>query len=186
LLYVLTETLAMAHPVIPFVTEEIYGYLPGSEGLLAAGIEPHDEQIDEQAEASLQRMTEAVQALRAWRDFAEVKVRVVLPARLVAEGYEETAEQLARMARLSLTSDGAEPATSVPIPGGVVEVLPSPELDLNAAERKRADRRAALEREIEQSERKLANPGFVSKAPPHVVEAELEKLARLKAELEAL
>jgi valyl-tRNA synthetase len=68
----------------------------------------------------------------------------------------------------------------------VIEVLPSPELDLGAAERKRAARRAALEREIEQSERKLANPGFVSKAPPQVVEAEREKLARLKEELNAL
>jgi valyl-tRNA synthetase len=168
------------------VTEEIYSYLAGSEGLLAAGIEPHVEQIDEQAEASLQRMIEAVQALRAWRDFAEVKVGVTLPARLVADGYEETAELLARMARLSLTSDGAEPATSVAIPGGVIEVLPSPELDLGAAERKRVAGRAALEREIEQSERKLANPGFVSKAPPQVVETEREKLARLKDELEAL
>jgi valyl-tRNA synthetase len=186
LLYVLSETLAMAHPVIPFVTEEIYDYLPGSEGLLAAGIEQHREEIDEQAEASLERMIEAVQALRAWRDFAEVKVGATLTARLVADGYEETAEQLARMARLSLTSDGAEPATSVAIPGGVVEVLPSEELDLGAAERKREKRRGELEREIEQSERKLANPGFVSKAPPQVVDAERQKLARLKDELESL
>ena len=33
-----TETLALAHPIIPFVTEEIYGYVPGAEGLLAAGV----------------------------------------------------------------------------------------------------------------------------------------------------
>jgi valyl-tRNA synthetase len=186
LLYVLTETLAMAHPVIPFVTEEIYAYLPGSEGLLAGGIERHTEQTDEQAEASLERMIEAVQALRAWRDFAEVKVGVTLPARLVAEGYEETREQLARMARLSLTSDGSEPAARVPIPGGAVELLPSPDLDLGAAERKRLTRRGTLDREIEQCERKLANAGFVSKAPADVVEAERQKLARLKAEREAL
>jgi valyl-tRNA synthetase len=186
LLYILTETLAMAHPVIPFVTEEIYGYLPGSEGLLAAGIEPRTEQIDEQAEASLQRMIEAVQALRAWRDFAEVKVGVTLLARLVAEGYQETQQQLARMARLEFTSDGAVAATSVPIPGGAVEVLPSPDLDLGAAERKRAARRATLDTEIDRLERKLANKGFLSKAPPDVVEAEREKLKRLRDELDAL
>ena len=186
LLYVLTETLAMAHPVIPFVTEEIYSYLPGSRGLLAAGIEPRAAEIDEQAEASLQRMIEAVQALRAWRDFAEVKPGEILPARLVAEGYDETRDQLARLARLTLSSDGAAAATSVPIPGGAVELLPSPELDLGAAERKRAARRAGLETEIERAERKLANPGFVSKAPPDVVKAEREKLARLRDELEAL
>jgi valyl-tRNA synthetase len=186
LLYVLTETLAMAHPVIPFVTEEIYGYLPDAEGLLAAGIESRAGAVDEQAEAALRRMIEAVQALRAWRDFAEVKAAATLPARLAADGYDETREQLARLARLSLQSDGAAPATSVPIPGGVIELLPSRELDLEAVERKRAARRAALEGEIERSERKLANQGFVSKAPPEVVEAEREKLRRLREELESL
>ncbi|HEY2653772.1 MAG TPA: class I tRNA ligase family protein, partial [Solirubrobacteraceae bacterium] len=186
LLYVLTETLAMAHPVIPFVTEEIYGYLPDAEGLLAAGIESRAGAVDEQAEAALRRMIEAVQALRAWRDFAEVKAAATLPARLAADGYDETREQLARLARLSLQSDGAAPATSVPIPGGVIELLPSRELDLEAVERKRAARRAALEEEIERSERKLANQGFVSKAPPEVVEGEREKLRRLREELESL
>ena len=38
LLHVLTQTLAIAHPMIPFVTEEIYRYVPGAEGLLAAGL----------------------------------------------------------------------------------------------------------------------------------------------------
>jgi valyl-tRNA synthetase len=186
LLHVLVETLALAHPMIPFVTEEIYGYVPGAVGLLAAGIESEDAPVDDAAEASLARMIEAVQALRAWRDFAEVKVGATLAARLIAEGYEDTREHLARLARLSLTSDGAVPVTSVPIPGGAVEVLPSPDVDLAAADRKRAAQRAGLEQEIERSERKLANQGFVAKAPPEVVQAERDKLARLRAELEAL
>jgi valyl-tRNA synthetase len=186
LLYVLTETLAMAHPVIPFVTEEIYGFVPGATGLLAAGIPSESAQVDEGAEAALGRMIEAVQTLRAWRDFAEVKAGVTLPARLVADGYEETGEHLAWLAHLAFTSDGAAAATSVPIPGGAVELLPSPALDLGAAERKRAARRAEIEAEIDRAERKLANDGFVSKAPPHVVAAEREKLADLRSELEAL
>jgi len=186
LLRVLVETLALAQPIIPFVTEEIYGYVPGAVGLLAAGIESAVAPVDDAAEASLARMIEAVQVLRAWRDFAEVKVGATLPARLIAEGYEDTREHLARLARLSLTGDGAAPVTSVPIPGGAVEVLASPDVDLAAAERKRASQRAVLEQEIERSERKLANDGFVAKAPPAVVQAERDKLARLRAELEAL
>jgi valyl-tRNA synthetase len=74
----------------------------------------------------------------------------------------------------------------VPIPGGAIELLATPELDLEAAERKRAGRRAAVQQEIDRAERKLANDGFVSKAPPHVVEAEREKLETLRAELAAL
>jgi len=186
LLHVLLQTIALAHPIIPFVTEEIYAHVPGTEGLLAAGITLEPASVDDRAEASLQRMIEAVQALRGWRDEAEVKVGVTLPARLAAEGYEDTSEHLARMARLSLTSDGAAPAASVPIPGGAIELLPSPDLDLGAAERKRAARRAALEQEVERLERKLANDGFVTKAPAHVVQAERDKLVRLREELQAL
>jgi valyl-tRNA synthetase len=186
LLHVLTQTLAVAHPIIPFVTEEIYAFVPGATGLLAAGIGSERVPVDDGAEASLGRMIEAVQALRAWRDEAEVKVGATLPARLVAEGYDETREHLARLARLAFTTDGDDPAVSVPIPGGTVEVLPSAELDLKAAERKRAARRAAVQDEIERAKRKLANDGFVSKAPAHVVAAEREKLEDLRAELEAL
>jgi len=186
LLHVLTETLAMAHPVIPFVTEEVYRYVPGSEGLLAGGIESHPDQIDEQAEAAIARMIDAVQALRAWRDFAGVKAAAILPGRLAADGYDETREQLARMARMSFTSDGAEPVSAVAIPGGTIELLRSPDLDLEAIERKRASRRASLQKEIERIEGKLGNPEFVSKAPAHVVDAERAKLAALLEELESL
>jgi valyl-tRNA synthetase len=187
LLYVLTQTLAIAHPMIPFVTEEIYRYIPGSEGLLAAGLpEVQATPVDETAEASVARVIEAVQALRGWRDFAGVRAAATVPARLAAEGYEETGEHLARLARVAFTSDGAEPVASVPVPGGTVEILPSDEVDLEGAERRLAARRAKLETEIERAERKLANQGFVDKAPAEVVQAERDKLKRLKDELDSL
>ncbi len=187
LLHVLTQTLALAHPLIPFVTEEIYAYVPGAEGLLAAGI--HSEapaRLDEDAEATLARVIEAVTALRAWRDVAGVKPGATVPARLAADGYEDTGEHLERLARLSFDGDGAEPVATVPVPGGAVELLASEHVDLEAAEHKRAAQRAKLESEIERAERKLANQGFVAKAPAHVVDAEREKLERARAELEAL
>jgi valyl-tRNA synthetase len=187
LLYVLTQTLQVAHPMIPFVTEEIYRYVPGTEGLLAAGLlQAPEAPVDESAEASVQRVIEAIQALRGWRDFAGVRAAATVPARLAAEGYEETGEHLARLARLAFTSDGADPVASVPVPGGTVEILPSDDVDLEGAERRLAARRAKLEAEIERAERKLGNQGFVAKAPPEVVQAERDKLERLRAELESL
>jgi valyl-tRNA synthetase len=186
LLYVLVETVALAHPMIPFVTEEIYGFIPGAHGLLAAGIHGEDVAADEAAEASLARAIEAVQALRGWRDVAGVKAGVTVPARLAAEGYEETGEHVARLARMSFTSDGAEPVATVPVPGGAVEILPSDEVDLEEAQRRAEAKRATLRGEIERAERKLANEGFVTKAPPDVVQAERDKLDRFRTELEAL
>jgi valyl-tRNA synthetase len=187
LLHVLTQTLAIAHPMIPFVTEEIYRYVPGATGLLAAGLPPAPAaEVDERAEAAVARVIEAVQAVRGWRDFAGVKAAATVPARLAAEGYEETGEHLARLARMSFTSDGANPVATVPVPGGAVEILPSDDIDVEGAQRRLAARRAKLEAEIERAERKLGNQGFVDKAPEEVVAAEREKLARLRAELESL
>ena len=187
LLHVLTQTLAIAHPMIPFVTEEIYRYIPGADGLLAAGLpEAPATPVDAQAEASVGRVIEAIQALRGWRDFAGVRAAATVPARLAAEGYEETGEHLARLARLAFTSDGAEPVATVPVPGGAVEILPSADIDAEGAQRRLAARGAKLEAEIERAERKLANEGFTAKAPPDVVQAERDKLERLRAELDSL
>ncbi len=186
LLDVLVETLALAHPMIPFVTEEIYSYVPGAEGLLAAGIANDEAASDAAAEASLARVIEAVQALRGWRDLAGIKAGTTVSARLAADGYEETGEHLARLARVAFTDDGAEPVASVPVPGGAIEILPSDDVDLGEAQRRAEAKRAKLEAEIERSQRKLANERFVAKAPPEVVQAERDKLERLRAELEAL
>jgi valyl-tRNA synthetase len=187
LLHVLVQTLALAHPIIPFVTEEIYSHVPGVDGLLAAGIEQSPSFApDELAEQSLARTIEAVQALRGWRDFAGVKAGARVTARLAAGGYGETAPQIGRLTRIDFSQDGGEPVASVPVPGGAVEILGGDSLDLDAAEQRRAAARAKLKQELEQSEAKLRNEGFVAKAPAQVVEREREKLARLRTELEAL
>jgi valyl-tRNA synthetase len=186
LLHVLTETLAIAHPMIPFVTEEIWGYVPGAEGLLAARTDTVSGAVDEPAEDAVARVIEAVQAVRGWRVEAGVKVSAVLPARLSADGYDETREHVARLGRLQWSADGGDGVAAVAVPGGLVEFLPSEDLDLDAAGRRREEERAKVQAEIDRSEAKLANPGFVEKAPPAVVQAERDKLERLRAELRAL
>jgi valyl-tRNA synthetase len=65
-------------------------------------------------------------------------------------------------------------------------VLASDAVDAGAAAERAAARRGKLEQEIARAEGKLANQGFVAKAPAAVVEAEREKLERLKRELEEL
>ena len=173
--------------MIPFVTEEIYRYIPGSEGLLAAGLpELMATPVDETAEASVGRVIEAVQALRGWRDFAGVRAAATVPARLAARAMRRPKSTWRASARLAFTADGAEPVASVPVPGGTVEILPSDERRPRGRRARAAARRAKLEEEIERAERKLANQGFVDKAPPEVVQAERDKLKRLKDELESL
>jgi valyl-tRNA synthetase len=192
LVHILTETVTLAHPLIPFVTEEIHSHIPGSEGMLARRRStPSPDQIDPAAEAPTESLIAAIQAVRAWRDAAEVKPAAILPARLQAGGYERTAESLARLARLEIVPVTAAPpageaAGTVPVPGGVIELLPTDAIDLGAAAEKRERKRAELLKEIARAEGKLANSGFVDRAPPNVVEAERAKLAALTEELEAL
>jgi valyl-tRNA synthetase len=129
---------------------------------------------------------EAVQQVRGWRDQVGVAAGDRVPARLDADGYEATAGQVARLARLDLSSDGGDPVARVTIPGGSVLVYEGGGFDPQAAERRRQERREHLQAELDRVQRKLDNPGFVGKAPPAVVDAEREKLARLRAELDAL
>jgi valyl-tRNA synthetase len=185
MLHVLRETLKLAHPVIPFVTEELWGHVPGTEGLLAtARITPADPSLrDAAAEAEMAAVIEAVQALRSWRDEAGVKPGQVLPARI--DGLDGSAGLVARMARLDLDGDGELTAT-VTVPGGSVEIRAGDLVDREAEARKAQAERERLEAEIARAEGKLRNEGFVAKAPPHLVQAERDKLERLRRELDGL
>ncbi|MGH2913301.1 MAG: class I tRNA ligase family protein, partial [Solirubrobacteraceae bacterium] len=189
LLYVLRETVAMAHPVIPFVTEELWGYLDGGEALLAGAPypRPQEDLIDLGAEVVLERTIEAVTVIRGWRDSVGARAGLFIPARLSADCYDATSGLLARMARLELAepSEGTAVA-SIPIPCGTVDVLSGEGLDLEAAERRREAAREKLRIEIERVRTKLEKPGFVERAPVAVVEGERERLRLLGAELEAL
>jgi valyl-tRNA synthetase len=192
LLHVLRETVAMCHPVIPFVTEELWSYLQGEEegagGLLAGAPYPQSDNalIDPDAEVSMERAIEAITLIRGWRDSVGARPGLIVQARLSAKGYETTAASVARLARLDLQASADEAAVaSVPLPGGTLEILSEEGLDLQAAEQRRAAERERLQAEIGRVRGKLANEGFVAKAPAAVVEGERTKLAHLQAELEA-
>src|SRR4051795_117074 len=187
-LHVLAETLALAHPVIPFVTEEIWSYLPGPNDLLLGHRWPvADEALrDPDAEAEVGRAIDATEALRSWRNGVGAAPGMRVPARLEAEGYERVAEHVARLARFEFSGNGDEAVATVGVPGGAVLVLASEALDLEAERRRAAERADFLRKEIKRAESKLANQGFVAKAPEAVVRAEREKLDKLQRELDEL
>ncbi len=90
LLHVLRETVALAHPVIPFVTEELWSYLDGSGVLLAGSPYPRADEtlIDPDAEIEMERTIEAVTLVRGWRDGVNAPPGMVVPCNINAEGYE--------------------------------------------------------------------------------------------------
>jgi len=185
MLYVLRETLLLAHPIIPFVTEELWSHVPGAEDLLAGqqASGPDDALRDTDAETRVGAVIAAVTAVRSWREEAGVKPGQVLAARL--DGLGPDADLTARMARLDLGGEG-ELTAVVPFAGGVAEIRAGALVDPAEEERKREAERARLRGEIARADGKLANEGFVAKAPEHLVAAEREKLERLRRELEQL
>jgi valyl-tRNA synthetase len=191
LLYALERSLKLLHPVMPFVTEEIWSLLPGERGLLAVADWPAGDEslVDPEAQAALERLQEAVTVLRRYREQVGAKPSAAIPARLVADGYDDVRDSLARLSRLELVEDGSangDVLATVPIPGGAVQILPSDAFDPGEADRRIAARREQLEAEISRCEKKLANEQFVAKAPEAVVEAERRKLAEYRDALERL
>jgi valyl-tRNA synthetase len=180
LLWSLDRVLALLHPIMPFVTEEIWSYHPARQGHLAvhAFPEPDESLLDREAEAQVQEGIELTRRLRAWRDLVEAPAATVLAAR--AEGIEPQ-EFVGRLARFEFTEDG-EPVAAV----GPVKVLANGEIDAEAVVARLEARREELRSEVARAEGKLANESFVSRAPAEVVEEEREKLARYSAELEEL
>jgi valyl-tRNA synthetase len=179
---VLRETLALAHPVIPFVTEELWE-LCGEDGLLAGARVPavDDAQADPDAEAAVGAAIETIRAIRGWRESLEAPPSLRLNATVDAPA--DVLPLIARMARLD-AADGAVVAT---VPAAYTVAVHATEgLDVGAAGRRRDAERTRLEGEVRRAEGKLANAGFVAKAPEAVVAAERAKLDRLRAELAAL
>jgi valyl-tRNA synthetase len=181
LLWLLQEVLALAHPMMPFVTEEIWGYLPGDRGPLVVAAYPEAGAVaaDAAAEREMEELIGLTRSIRRWRDLAGVPVAAVLSARA---GGEAPHEFVGRLARVSFDGDQADALATI----GPVEILASADVDAEAVRRRLDERRSELRSEVERGERKLANDGFVAKAPPDVVAAEREKLEAYRAELAEL
>ena len=181
LLWVLERVLALLHPIMPFVTEEIWSHHPSRSGHLAVHPFPEaqHELIDPEAEVDVEAGIELTRRLRAWRDLVEVPVASVLSARI-----EDVAPQefVGRLARFEFENDGAEAVASV----GPVRVLASQGLDPEAVLGRLQKRRDELRAEVDRAQRKLANEGFIAKAPAEIIEEERGKLERYRVELKEI
>jgi valyl-tRNA synthetase len=181
LLHVLGRTLRVAHPLMPFVTEEIWSYMPGRETELIVAPWPDADpsMIDADAEAEVAEAIELTRSLRRWRELAGVSPGSPLRAR-AGDGIHPL---VTRLARLELDGEGGgEAVASV----GAIEIFPSEHLDPALVGARIEEQRERLRGEVARAEGKLGNEKFVANAPAEVVAAEREKLERYRAELEEL
>ncbi len=193
---VLEATLRLAHPIIPFITEELWqkvaplAGVAGESIMLARYPEQRDTQRHADSVATMQLLKELVNACRTLRGEMSLSPAQRVPA--VIEGDTARIEALAPyIVALAKLSDVSAVATlteaDAPIAlVGDMRVMLVVEID-KAAERARLDKEIArLEGEIAKAQAKLANPSFVDRAPAAVVAQEHVRLADFGAMLDKL
>ncbi len=192
---VLLQALALLHPVMPFITEEIAAKLEHDGMLITARYpEPTPAWEDDELEADLETLQALVGGLRSYRSLLGLQQRHPIAITLVdadahrAGFLRSQAVQLERLATVSEISVGLAPEHSVhELLGGLEVALAFPEGSIGAEQRERiAKEVASLEREGQGHEARLSNPGFTSKAPPEVVEGARTRLAEVRTRLERL
>ncbi len=187
--YVLSETLKMLHPFMPFITEEIYTTMPHDcESIMISAFPKFDEALcfaDEEAE--MEKVIALIKAIRARR--TEMGVAPSRRAKLYivtkfADTFGNATEFFKKLASASEVElvDAYEDTTAVQIITDSATVyIPLADMIDFEAERKRLTAELAKnEGEIKRLEGKLSNEGFVAKAPAAVVEGEKAKLEKYK------
>ncbi len=198
-LFVLDGVVRLAHPFLPFVTEEIashYGAAPLLERDWALAGPDDLRPADEVALAQVQA---AIQALRVYRAEQRISPAQVLGAAFVADPgndaggaaaarlYDSFAEAFRGLSRIDLAAaaQGGGEETVVLVPGGRFEVS-APRVDRAEELARLRAQIDKLEAEVRRSQAKLAQAGFVAQAPPAVVDKERAKLAGYLADRDEL
>jgi valyl-tRNA synthetase len=185
--WVLDQILHLLHPVVPFITEELYQQMAERRGMLIERPWPRLDQalVDATAEAEMDWVVRLISLVRAVR--AEMNVPAAARVPLLLKDADPVAgERLARHHDLIVTlarlSSAAVVGDRVPVGAvqdiidGATVLLPIADVVDVGAERARLDKEVSrLDSEISRVEKKLANQLFLCKAPPEVVETERER-----------
>ena len=195
LVYVLTGILKLLHPYMPFITEEIYQALPHTDDSIMISEYPtYNASLDYKSEeGDVDRIITAITAIRARR--AEMNVPPSKKAKLyVVTKYTDTFKRaekilikLASASEVILTdSYDADDAVSIATDAGSLYIPLADVIDFEKERARLTAEQKKNDMEIERIEKKLANEGFVAKAPAQVIEGERAKLQKYLEVREAL
>jgi valyl-tRNA synthetase len=199
LLRVLETVLRLAHPVIPFITEQLWQTVapmtgrelnPAGESImLQAYPTPDLGKLDEQAEnwmAQLKTMTDACRNLRGEMQLSPAqKVPLIIEGDKALQSFAPYLQALAKLSDVQVVDTLPESPAPVSVVG-TAKLMLQVEIDV-AAERERLSKEIArLEGEITKANAKLSNESFVARAPAQVVAQEKERLLSFGATLDKL
>jgi valyl-tRNA synthetase len=203
---VFEKVLRLLHPFAPFATEDFWQRLTNARRdrplALVHADWPTPGALDAQAEEAWDDLMAVTRATRTLRSEYRIEPRRWVPATIVAPSSEHAAFWRAhgrlmgelpetRLRPVEVVEDasanGLAERSIAAVAGGVELLIPAEGLfDVQVELRRTADELANAHQQVQRLEGSLARPGFASNAPPHVVQAERERLADQRARLEAL
>jgi valyl-tRNA synthetase len=196
LLRVLETILRLAHPIMPFITEEIWQTIApmtekhGASIMLEAYPKAQPDKLDEGSEAWVAQLKQAVDACRSLRGEMGISPAARVP--LIAAGdnaaltaYAPYLKALAKLEDVAIVSELPEADAPVMLVNDFKLML-KVEIDVAAEKERLGKEIARLENEINKANAKLNNESFVARAPAAVVEQEKARVADFSANLDKL
>ena len=185
---VLGELLKLLHPIMPFLTSELYQALTGKEEL-ALEAWPTPGVPDPEAEAAFQVVMDAITGVRALRAELGLPPTQALEVYVEGPGAEEVLREralLESMARATPRLGRPEKALAQVFPRVTVHLVLEGLLDVSEWKKRQEKRLKELEALVEKGQKKLQSPAFREKAPLEVVQMEEERLRENLAQMERI
>jgi valyl-tRNA synthetase len=184
--YVLDQLMRILHPIMPFITEELWTTLTAGESVvIAQWPKAEAAHVDKKSEALVAALQEIITDVRRFRNDQGVKPSQKIPGRFVTSN--EIAQYASAMSFvLKLEPGDFTPSASLEIAGVKVEMDLTGSIDV-VAERARLEKDlAAAQKDQKTAEVKLGNEGFMAKAPADVLVEIKERLAKTTSEIERI
>ena len=197
---ILEGTMRMLHPIMPFITEEIWQRLPheGDSIMVAPWPKPQAAETDTKAEEAMQTIMDIIDGIRSVRGemnvppSSEVEIRIQTPnpetAELLTKHLEEYLPAFTRFSQISIAEHQEKPAAAaVAVISDIVIYIPlAGIIDIEKEKDRLQKRLDKVLKELTGTQKTLDNPKFLDRAPEAVVEQKRARLAVLESEQEKL
>jgi len=189
--FILGRMVAMLHPFMPFITEELnaaYGEMAGEQrGQLCTGIWPAPIGVaDAAAEAEIGFTVDLISEIRSARAEMNVPVATLAPLVFVqadaagvtrAKAAEDALRRMARVSEIQFMHEAPAQSVQIVVRGQVACIPLAGIIDIAAEKKRLTGEREKLVKDMDGTKRKLDNPDFVARAPEEVIEENRERLA---------
>ncbi|MDX2977016.1 valine--tRNA ligase [Streptomyces microflavus] len=185
---VLDVMLRLLHPIVPFVTEELWTALTGRESIVIAEWPGDSGFRDDAAEKEIELVQQVVTEVRRFRNDQGLQPGQKVPAELTLTGTALAPHEAAirQLLRLQPAGEGFHATASLPVAGATVALDLSGTIDVPAERKRLTKDLEAAQKEKAQATGKLGNEAFLAKAPDNVVDKIRGRLSKAEADIERI